>query len=218
MSTQQLLPDHYVIDPAILYFGTPVALLSTIDSAGEPNLAPMSSVFWFGKTAVLGMGGGSQTSANLLATGECVINLPSEEMVDAVDRLALTTGRRVVSDRKRQAGYRYLQDKWGWAGLTAVAGETVNAPRVAECAVQLEGKVHALSTMAKDDPAERPTYLFQVRIDRVHVAPQIRSRSGVNRIDADRWRPLIMSFQQFYGLGRRLHPSRLATIDEEWYR
>jgi hypothetical protein len=27
-----------------------------------------------------------------------------------------------------------------------------------------------------------------------------------------------MSFQYFYGLGDQLHPSKLATIDEEWYR
>ena len=39
-----------------------------------------------------------------------------------------------------------------------------------------------------------------------------------HRIDPDRWRPLIMSFQHFYGLGDRLHPSRLASIDEELYR
>ncbi|WP_277602060.1 hypothetical protein [Nocardioides turkmenicus] len=36
--------------------------------------------------------------------------------------------------------------------------------------------------------------------------------------DPDRWRPLVMSFQQFYGFGERVHPSRLASIDEELYR
>lgn len=44
------------IDPAILYFGTPVVLLSTVDEDGVTNTAPMSSVFWLGHTAVLGMG------------------------------------------------------------------------------------------------------------------------------------------------------------------
>jgi hypothetical protein len=52
----------------------------------------------------------------------------------------------------------------------------------------------------------------------VHVHPGIRLPGTGNRIDPDAWRPLIMSFQHFYGLGDRLHPSRLATIDEEWYR
>lgn len=61
-------PTHVVVDPAILYFGTPVALLSTVDADGRVNLAPMSSVFRLGRTAALGLGARSQTALNLLAT------------------------------------------------------------------------------------------------------------------------------------------------------
>ncbi|HMA40600.1 MAG TPA: hypothetical protein VKP10_11010, partial [Gemmatimonadales bacterium] len=32
-------------------------------------------------------------------------------------------------------------------------------------------------------------------------------------IDAERWRPLIMSFTRFFGLGGEVHPSRLAESD-----
>jgi hypothetical protein len=39
-----------------------------------------------------------------------------------------------------------------------------------------------------------------------------------NHIDPDQWRPLIMSFGRFYGLGREVHPSRLAAIPEALYR
>ena len=39
-----------------------------------------------------------------------------------------------------------------------------------------------------------------------------------DRIDPDRWRPLMMSFQQFYGLGDRVHASRLGEIPESSYR
>jgi hypothetical protein len=39
-----------------------------------------------------------------------------------------------------------------------------------------------------------------------------------NRIDANRWRPLIMSFQRFYGLGDELTVSKLARIPESMYR
>ena len=39
-----------------------------------------------------------------------------------------------------------------------------------------------------------------------------------NRIDPDLWRPLMMSFCQFYGLGERLHDSTLAEIPEVAYR
>ncbi|WP_186004545.1 hypothetical protein [Isoptericola variabilis] len=50
------------------------------------------------------------------------------------------------------------------------------------------------------------------------IDPQLRRAGHANRVDPDRWRPLIMSFQQLYGLDDRVRPSRLATIAEEHYR
>ncbi|MGC5167216.1 flavin reductase family protein [Luteimicrobium sp. DT211] len=211
-------PTHTVIDPAILYFGTPVVLLSTTSPDGRPNLAPMSSVFWLGKTAVLGLGARSQTALNLAATGECVLNLPSPEQVDAVDRIALTTGRDPVSDRKAAAGYRHEPDKFGRAGLTAAPSDTVAAPRAAECPVNLEARLVHAHPLERDDPDAGSIVAFEVRVTRVHVHDAIRMPGTAHRVDPDRWRPLIMSFQRFYGLSGEVHPSRLASIDEEWYR
>ena len=39
---------HVMSEPNILYFGTPVVVLSTVNEDGSYNLAPMSSVFWLG--------------------------------------------------------------------------------------------------------------------------------------------------------------------------
>ena len=97
---------HKTIEPTILYFGTPVALISTLNPDGSPNLAPMSSAWWLGWSCMLGLGQMGQTSDNLIRTRECVINLPSEDLVKRVDRLALTTGKNPVPERKRQWGYR----------------------------------------------------------------------------------------------------------------
>ena len=47
---------HTPISPAILYFGTPVALLSTQNPDSTSNLAPMSSIFWLAHRCVLGYG------------------------------------------------------------------------------------------------------------------------------------------------------------------
>jgi len=102
---------HKTIEPTIPYFGTPVALLSTLNPDGSPNLAPMSSAWWLGWSCMLGLGQMGQTSDNLIRTRECVINLPSEDLVKRVDRLALTTGKNPVPERKRQWGYRYESDK-----------------------------------------------------------------------------------------------------------
>ena len=41
---------------------------------------------------------------------------------------------------------------------------------------------------------------IEVRVTRVHAHPEIMMEGEPNRIDPDKWRPLIMSFQQFYGL------------------
>jgi flavin reductase (DIM6/NTAB) family NADH-FMN oxidoreductase RutF len=214
MQTQELAWTHDVIDPAILYFGTPVVLLSTVSAAGAVNLMPMSSAFWLGHTGVLGIGTRSQTYRNLADTGECVLNLPSATLVSQVNRLALTTGRDPVPPGKADAGYQYEPDKFGRAGLTPVPADTVRPPRAAECPVNLEARVAGIHELEKDAGA----VAIEVAITRVHVHPDIRLSGTENRIDPDVWRPLIMSFQHFYGLGDRLHPSRLAAIDEEWYR
>lgn len=38
------------IEPKILYFGTPVALITTVDGDGKANIGPMSSVWALGWT------------------------------------------------------------------------------------------------------------------------------------------------------------------------
>jgi hypothetical protein len=53
---------------------------------------------------------------------------------------------------------------------------------------------------------------------RAHVEESILLEGEENRIDPDRWRPLMMSFCQFYGLGGRVWDSTLAEIPEVRYR
>ncbi len=210
---------HAVIDPAILYFGTPVVLVSSTNPDGSPNLAPMSSAWWLGRSCMLGFGARSQTPQNILRTGECVLNLPSVSEVAAVDRLARTTGSDPVPPHKAAMGYRHERDKFDVAGLTPLASHTVAPPRVAECPVHLEATLEGVHPLAVRDDARRGNLLaLEVRITRVHVHESIRMAGYEHRIDPARWRPLIMSFQQFFGLGEMVHPSRLAEIPESAYR
>lgn len=210
---------HQTIDPAILYFGTPVALISTLNDDGSANLAPMSSLWWLGRSCMLGLGARSHTPVNLRVRRECVINLPSVEQVAAVDRLARTTGSDPVPPHKQAMHYRHVRDKFGVAGLTPMISELVGAPRVKECPVHLEAVLEEEHPLAASDP-QRAGYLtaFEMRVVRVHVDASIRLDGHRDRIDPDRWRPLIMSFAQFYGLGPRAHQSTLAEIPEEAYR
>lgn len=219
MRTDTAIDPYTTISPAILYFGTPVSLLSTIDESGHPNLAPNSSIWWLDQTAMVGVSARSQTARNLIATGEVVINLPSRREVDLVDRLALTTGRADVSARKYAAGYRFVHDKFAHAGATPMASETVAPPRIAELPVHLDGVVGTMHPLdGVTDPAEADAFAAEITITRVHVRESLRLTGHRNRIDPERWEPLILSFQRFFGLGDEAMPSRLASIDEEWYR
>lgn len=209
-----VVDTHTSIEPNILYFGTPVVLISSMSEDGTPNLAPMSSAFWLGWRALLGLGARAKTAQNLVRTRECVLNLPSDALADAVDRLALTTGSDPVPERKQERGYRYVPDKFRRAGLTATPSETVAPPRVAECPVSMEAVVEAVHPVGDDGGV----LAFEVRVQRVWVHEEIRMAGTDDRIDPDAWRPLIMSFQKLYGLGPQVHPSTLARIPERMYR
>ncbi|WP_221889744.1 hypothetical protein [Streptomyces sp. WAC06614] len=56
--------------------------------------------WWLGQSCMLGLGNNARTTANLLREGECMLDPPSSAMVDAVDRIALTTGEPAVPDCK----------------------------------------------------------------------------------------------------------------------
>jgi len=211
---------HRTIEPAILYFGTPVVLVSSENEDGTTNVAPMSSAWWLGWSCMLGFGARSKTPANILRTGECVLNLASVAEVTAVDRLARTTGSNPVPPHKVAMGYRHEPDKLGTGRLTTVPSDLVRPPRLLECPVQLEATLEGTHPILAGDP-ERSGKLvaLEVRIRRVHVEESLLMEGHENRIDPTKWRPLIMSFCQFFGLADgTIHPSRLAEIPESMYR
>lgn len=208
---------HRQQNPGILYFGTPVVIVSSLNADGSANLAPMSSIFWLGWRCMIGLAATSKTTENILRSGECVLNLPDDGMTAAVNRLALTTGTNPVPAGKATRGYVHCADKFARAGLTPDESEIVAAPRVRECPVQLEAKLEATHQMAvRDWPGG--AHCFELRVLRAHIHESILMKGESDRVDPDLWRPLIMSFQKFYGLGPQLEPSVLAQVPERLYR
>jgi flavin reductase (DIM6/NTAB) family NADH-FMN oxidoreductase RutF len=198
---------HVVPGLKVLYFGTPVVLVSTVNPDGAPNLAPMSSAWWLGRSAMLGLGNRSQTSANLRRHGECVLNLAPSTMAGVVDRIALTTGRAEVAPAKAAQGYRHVADKFALAGLIPMRSDLVEPPRVTECPIQLECRVTAAHPFGGPDGTATG---FEVEVLRAHVEEDLVV-PGTGHVDPLRWDPLIMKFTEFFGGGVNVHPSRLAV-------
>lgn len=194
---------HRVTPLKVLYFGTPVVLISTRNEDGTTNLAPMSSAWWLGQTCVLGLGDNSRTAANLHRERECVLNLPASTLADAVDRIALLTGRPDVPATKVARGYTFEPDKFAAAGLTEQPSDLVRPARVRECPIQLEAELTAAHDLGG-------ATTFQVEVVRTHVAEDLLL-PGTDYVDPLRWDPLIMKFCEYFGAAENLRPSRLAA-------
>ena len=201
--TQTLPTEHVTITPSILYFGTPVVLVSTENADGTANLAPMSSAWALGDVFVLGLGAEGHTAHNLRERPELVLNFPAPEMWQAVESLALLTGANPVPDGK-PANCRYEPDKFGAAGLHPLPSEVVSPPRVAECPVHIEARVADLRLDSTDDFVIVEAATLRVHADRRLVI------DGTSHVDTRAWSPLIYNFRHYFGLGPRLGKARRA--------
>lgn len=209
---------HIKSEPEILYFGTPVVLISTCNEDSSYNIAPVSSVFWLGWRCVIGISAASKTTENILRNKSCVLNLPSVNEVDAVNRLALTTGSDPVPEGKKRKGYMHVRNKFTIASLTPQISETVSAPRIMECPVQMEACLENVTSLAANNlELNGKTLVIEFRILRVYLDDSILIDGSKNRVDPDKWKPLIMSFQKFYSLCDQVHSSKLSSIPEYLY-
>lgn len=97
--------------------------------------------------------------------------------------------------------------------------EIVATPGILECPVSLEAIVKQKHPIGEDNEKMKGRIVtFELEIVNVRVHSQILIGDKSDRINPDKWRPLIMSFQHFYGLGDKIHPSSLARIPENLYK
>lgn len=195
------------LNPKMLYFGTPVVLVSSLNSDGSTNVAPMSSAWWVGNTAVLGLSVNSQTVRNLQERPLCVLNLVDECMVDAIDRIALLTGRPDVPDYKAARGYTYEADKFTAAGLTPESYGPGKPAGVAESPIQMEGQVQAMHPIDGEGSGLRA---IEVSVLHTHVDEALLMANHPNYIDPLRWNPLFMKFTEYFSGATLTRPSSLA--------
>jgi flavin reductase (DIM6/NTAB) family NADH-FMN oxidoreductase RutF len=197
--------DFVIISPEILYFGTPVAVVSTLNPGATTNLAAMSSFWALDDRFVFGLTKFGQTQANLSRTRECVLNFPSPAEWESVERLGHTTGRLPLADYHRRAGIVHAADKFAASGFSPLA--SVVAPlRVAECPVQIEARVLA----RHEGQGNSNVLYFEAQRLRVHASRSVLNRAR-DRINIDAWSPLFYVFRHYFGKGSRLGKSFRAA-------
>lgn len=189
---------HITIEPTVLYFGTPVALISTLNEDGGTNLSPMSSLWALGDTYALGLGSRGHAFANIARVPELVINLPEAPLVAVIERMAPTTGSNPVPEHKRDR-YRHESDKWSLAGLTPIPSETIRPQRVEECGVQMEARV-------VDVRQSDGSVAVFAHVERVHARIDL-VMPGTSYIDLSRWKPLYYTFRHYFAQGEEVGKS-----------
>jgi flavin reductase (DIM6/NTAB) family NADH-FMN oxidoreductase RutF len=186
------------IEPKILYFGTPVALVSSLNEDGSTNIAPISSFWALGWTMLLGLLDETKTADNLARHAECVVNVPSPQLWQQVEKLAPLTGKDPVPELKAKQ-FSFEKDKFEAGDFTSLHSELVRPARVAECPMQLEARVRHVHRMGGEKlEALGGGVAVEVEIVRLH-ADETFVKEG-KYIDAEKWSPLIYNFRHYFRL------------------
>ncbi|MBH5316720.1 flavin reductase family protein [Paenibacillus sp. GSMTC-2017] len=198
MSTHDYIPRTETITPSILYYGTPVILLTTCNEDDSVNISPLSSSWALGNYIVLGIGLGGKAIENVKRDPECVINIPSPALWSNVEKLAPFTGKYPVPDYKRNNRYTFEKDKFACSGLTPSPSLSVKPSRIVECPIQIEARVKHIRI-----PEDLP-HIAIVETEAVHVHAHTKIILNENHIDPNKWSPLIYNFRHYFGLGSPL--------------
>lgn len=201
MTASATTATHVPIDPARLYVGTPIALVTTMSPDGSRNIGPMSSAWTLGRTIVLGWGADSQTLANLEREGECVVNFPHADRWEQVEAIATLTGQNPPTS-SRGPRIAFSADKWTPGGFTPQESDLVRPPRIAECAIQCEARVQAIHVPRGPDRAL--FRIVEVHVRRIHADRAILDPGSEHHVDTEAWSPALYVFREYFGTGPRL--------------
>lgn len=142
----------------------PIAWVATRGADGVLNLAPHSYfVILNDAPPVLGFvsSGRKDTLRNIEATGDYVINILGDDLVEAMNVTA--------------ANFPATEDEFAWANLTPEPSARVVAPRVAEAPVAFELRHRETRNYGTDD---KPSYLIAGDVQ--HIRIHARVLNGVD--------------------------------------
>jgi len=156
----------------------PIGWISTVDSAGRPNLAPFSyynvvsadpPVVVFAPNEAR-EGSPKDTLRNVREVGEFVVNVAEARLREQINATSRAFPRGV--------------DEFVQCGLTAVPSRAVRPPRVGECRVCLECTVHDIITLPHH-PGGRRSHLVIGTVVGIHLADELINRGRVDVIALD---------------------------------
>lgn len=205
--------QHIEIMPPVLYVGTPVVLITTLNLDGTTNISPMSSAWALSDRVILGMSSTSKGRENAVRERQMVLNFPSPNLWPKVEAIARATGRDPVPAHKEKIGYKFEPAKFDAAGFTPQLSGAVRPLRIAECPIQFEAEVVACHDPGGDWPQERPEafQVIEAKVIRVHAHRNIVV-PGANHIDTSKWSPLLYVFRHYFGTGPDLGRTFKAEI------
>lgn len=209
MKNQKEQPAFLTIKPKVLYFGTPVALITTIDQDDRSNIGPISSAWALGDHLVVGLGCDSKTYENLIGAKECVVNLPSADLYVNIEKIANLTGLHPVPQNKSEK-YSYEEDKFSAGNFQPMPAEMVVPPGIANCPIQLECILenhYIIESTADLSPLIAAVHLKVINV-RVHENLVINQ----HHINPSAWSPLIYNFRHYYALGQKMGKNFRAEV------
>ena len=170
--------------PEMVLFPCPVVLVTCVDSDGKPNII---TIAWVGTVCsdppTLGLGIRPKRHSYRLVedSGEFVVNIPTEEILEEADFCGMVSGRAV--------------DKFSEIGLTAEPSEKVKPPFIRECPVNME------CILKKKIPLGSH-HLFLGEIVRVHIDQGILNEEG--EIDFTKVAPFVYNQGEYWSLHQKI--------------
>jgi len=158
----------------------PIGLVSSLNAAGTPNLAPFSffglvslnpPVVVFAPVSRLRDGSFKDTLHNVEATGECVVHLVEQEQVGQMNLCAVE--------------YEEVVNEFSRSGFTPGSALLVSPFLVKECRVKLECRVQAIHSLGNTRGAGN---LVIARVVMVHIDDSLLDPDG--KIKTVEYRPV----------------------------
>ncbi|MBN2236225.1 MAG: flavin reductase family protein [Bacteroidales bacterium] len=169
--------------PGTMVYPLPAAMVSCGNTPEKYNII---TIAWTGTTnteppmAYVSIRKSRHSHHLIAESGEFVINLTTKELAFATDWCGVKSGRDF--------------DKFKEMKLTAVKGEKVNAPIIAECPINIECKVTQVISQGSHD-------LFLAEV--VHVqATEAMLNPETNKFDFNKSTPIVYSHGAYHELGK----------------